>query len=428
MAEMKDSGIHAIGRIPKEWNVVRTKYLSNISIGLVTTMTENYVEKEEGVPLIRNGNIRCNKIDVNGMVFLDKRFAEKNKHRQLHTGQIATVHTGDVGTSIVIPEEYDGCLGFATIQSTPYKGVSSEFLCWFYNSAAFKNQCIECSTGDGRQNLNLYDFVDLFVAIPKYDLQSKIASFLDKKCAEIDSLHTDIEKQIETLEEYKKSIITETVLNDPESSINKSMRMWSEFSINIDYGKLTGLQAGLQQLADQMPKIDMSSFAGLHSHLGELLNTDNIINSKFSEVIDYAYETAKEEAGEPEISKEELENVVREEIKNDTLGEADIENNKFKEKFYAVIKFFLKNVLLPLALSLIYDLGKAQLGKVITFSAEDNAPVIYEIQNKNTYVNIIDKTDKKYRVFFIDDDGNVIDGYMDKENINMNFEDDEDEQ
>lgn len=219
MAEMKDSGIHAIGRIPKEWNVVRTKYLSNISIGLVTTMTENYVEKEEGVPLIRNGNIRCNKIDVNGMVFLDKRFAEKNKHRQLHTGQIATVHTGDVGTSIVIPEEYDGCLGFATIQSTPYKGVSSEFLCWFYNSAAFKNQCIECSTGDGRQNLNLYDFVDLFVAIPKYDLQSKIASFLDKKCAEIDSLHTDIEKQIETLEEYKKSIITEAVTKGLDTDV-----------------------------------------------------------------------------------------------------------------------------------------------------------------------------------------------------------------
>ena len=228
MAEMKDSGIHAIGRIPKEWNVVRTKYLSNISIGLVTTMTENYVEKEEGVPLIRNGNIRCNKIDVNGMVFLDKRFAEKNKHRQLHTGQIATVHTGDVGTSIVIPEEYDGGLGFATIQSTPYKGVSSEFLCWFYNSAAFKNQCIECSTGDGRQNLNLYDFVDLFVAIPKYDLQSKIASFLDKKCAEIDSLHTDIEKQIETLEEYKKSIITEAVTKglDPDVEMKDSGIEW----------------------------------------------------------------------------------------------------------------------------------------------------------------------------------------------------------
>lgn len=174
-----------------------------------------------------------------------------------------------------------------------------------------------------------------------------------------------LQKSLVGSEFHKQMQAWQTVLNDPESSINKSMRMWSEFSRNIDYGKLTGLQAGLQQFADQMTKIDMSSFAGLQSHLGELLNTDNIINFKFSEAIDYAYETAKEEAGEPEISKEELGNVVREEIKNDTLGEADIENNKFKEKFYAVIKSFLMNVLLPLALSLIYDLGKAQLGKLL---------------------------------------------------------------
>ena len=70
-------------------------------------------------------------------------------------------------------------------------------------------------------------------------------------------------------------------------------------------------------------------------------------------------------------------------------------------------------------------MGKAQIGKLIKSSAENDAPVIYEIHNENTYVNIIDQTDKKYRVFFIDDDGNVIDGYTDKENIDMNFEDEE---
>ena len=48
---------------------------------------------------------------------------------------------------------------------------------------------------------------------------------------------------------HKQMQAWQTVLNDPESSINKSMHMWSEFSRNIDYGKLTGLQAGLQQLA-----------------------------------------------------------------------------------------------------------------------------------------------------------------------------------
>ena len=59
----------------------------------------------------------------------------------------------------------------------------------------------------------------------------------------------------------------------------------------------------------------MSSFAGLQSHLGELLNTDNIINSKFSEVIDYAYETAKE-IEEPDIGMEELKNNIIEENDN----------------------------------------------------------------------------------------------------------------
>ena len=139
---------------------------------------------------------------------------------------------------------------------------------------------------------------------------------------------------------HKQMQAWQTVLNDPESSINKSMRMWSEFSINIDYGKLTGLQAGLQQLADQMPKIDMSSFAGLHSHLGELLNTDNIINSKFSEVIDYAHETAKE-IEEPDIGKEELKNNIIEEIDNKDAKKSTIRNSEFQKAVCRMICFIL---------------------------------------------------------------------------------------
>ena len=38
----------------------------------------------------------------------------------------------------------------------------------------------------------------------------------------------------------------------------------------------------------------------------------------------------------------------------------------------------------------------------------ENAPVIYEIQNENTYVNIVDQTDKQYHVYFIDDEGCAI--------------------
>lgn len=84
------------------------------------------------------------------------------------------------------------------------------------------------------------------------------------------------------------------------------MQMWFEFSKQFNLEKLTGLQTGLRQLVEQMPKFDMSAFTALQTNLDKILNTENIFSHKLSESIDYAYEAAKEEAGEPNISKEEL--------------------------------------------------------------------------------------------------------------------------
>ena len=170
-----------------------------------------------------------------------------------------------------------------------------------------------------------------------------------------------LQKSLVESDLHKKMQAWQTVLNDPESSINKSMRMWSEFSINIDYGKWTGLQAGLQQLADQMPKIDMSSFAGLQSHLGELLNTDNIINSKFSEVIDYAYETAKE-IEEPDIGKEELKNNIIEEIDNKDAKKSTIRNSEFQK---AVCRMIC--LILLIACTYLYQAGGIENASVNDF-------------------------------------------------------------
>ena len=47
--------------------------------------------------------------------------------------------------------------------------------------------------------------------IPTIEEQQAIADFLDKECAQIDSIAADLEKQIALLQQYKKSLITETV-------------------------------------------------------------------------------------------------------------------------------------------------------------------------------------------------------------------------
>lgn len=47
--------------------------------------------------------------------------------------------------------------------------------------------------------------------IPNINEQLLISSFLDRRCGEIDSVISNIQSQIETLEEYKRSVITEAV-------------------------------------------------------------------------------------------------------------------------------------------------------------------------------------------------------------------------
>ena len=208
---MKDSGVEFFGKIPAHWKVSKTKYVADISIGLVTTMTANYVD-EDGVPLIRNSNIRTNHIDDNGMVYLSKEFAKANIGRALHKGDIVTVHTGDVGTSAIINETYHMSHGFATIISRlKTKTVNNQFLCWLYNSEIFKEMSIAYSTGDGRQNLNLYDFVDFYILIPTLKEQTEIVNWLNLKCTEIDNFIENKQQQLLLIQQHKKSLIYEYV-------------------------------------------------------------------------------------------------------------------------------------------------------------------------------------------------------------------------
>ena len=194
-----------LGMIPKEWEVKTTNDLANrLWIGLVTTMTSHYVEK--GIPLIRNSDIKENRID-DVEIFLDYDFANINASREVHKGDVVTVHTGEIGTSAVIDDKYDGAHGFATINTTVNKSIINEdYYCRYMNSDYFKLQAFRAITGDGRQNLNIYDFVNLLIPYPTdKSEQTAIASRLS-------SIDTTIQKEEALLAKYKK--IKNGLMND----------------------------------------------------------------------------------------------------------------------------------------------------------------------------------------------------------------------
>ena len=64
--------------------------------------------------------------------------------------------------------------------------------------------------------------------VPPLKEQKRIAAYLDTKCAEIDALTADIQTQIDTLEQYKRSVITETVTKglNPDAEMKDSGIQW----------------------------------------------------------------------------------------------------------------------------------------------------------------------------------------------------------
>lgn len=78
-----------------------------------------------------------------------------------------------------------------------------------------------------RFTLNADEFNRLFSLLPPLAEQQRIAEFLDRACGKIDGLKADIQAQIDTLEQYKRSVITEAVTHGLNPSApRKDSKVW----------------------------------------------------------------------------------------------------------------------------------------------------------------------------------------------------------
>ena len=108
-----------------------------------------------------------------------------------------------------------GIITSAYITLMPIKSINTGY--FHYLLHAFDVMKVFYNMGNGvRQGLNFSEFSRLMVFEPPLSEQNEIVSFLDEKCDEIDSIISDKKTQLETLEEYKKSLIFEYVTGKKE--------------------------------------------------------------------------------------------------------------------------------------------------------------------------------------------------------------------
>lgn len=202
--EMKPSGIEWIGETPKHWDVLPIRYLFKEITTKNKTMQEKTALKFTYGTIIPKSNFDVDD-DYVANTILSYTVVEPgviminclNLNYDFVSQRIGLVEDNGAITSAYLAIKPDERLTpkFATYQLKSWDSVK-----------AFHNM------GSGiRKTLDFSELGKKRFLVPPIKEQEEIVNFLDTKCSEIDRLVADIQSQIETLEQYKRSLITETV-------------------------------------------------------------------------------------------------------------------------------------------------------------------------------------------------------------------------
>ena len=224
MRNMKNSGIEWIGEIPAEWECkpIRALFLENNN--------KNYFGKETKALQFKFGkivpkqNFNADDDEYVAETILKYNIVDKgmivinglNLNFDFVTKRVGLVRDRGIITS-----------AYMSFSVKDLQAVMPEYACYllksYDNCAAFHNM-----GGGVRKILNFDELKHNLFVLPPLSEQKAIAEFLDKKCGEVDALIADIQQEIETLEQYKRSVITEAVTKglDPSVPMKDSGIQW----------------------------------------------------------------------------------------------------------------------------------------------------------------------------------------------------------
>ena len=202
--KMKPSGIAWVGDIPTGWRVKKIKYYTEIVNGSTPDSGDSNCwdgpikwitpADMENTGIISEGERTITQYGYNscGTTMLPKGSVVISSRAPI--GKINI--TGDVLCT------NQGCKSLVSETDNRYL---------YYLLLAGQEELVRLGRGTTFVELSTHDLANFGIVLPEIAERIAIADFLDAQCAKIDSVIADIEKQIETLQKYRKSLITEAV-------------------------------------------------------------------------------------------------------------------------------------------------------------------------------------------------------------------------
>lgn len=198
MRKMKYSGFDWIGDIPESWNTARIS-------GLYSVRREKVSDKDYQ-PL---------SVTMQGIVPQLETAAKTNdgdNRKLVRKGDFAINSRSDRRGSCGI-SEYDGSVSLINTVLVPLGEMNPQYYNWLFHTVQFADEYYKWGHGivDDLWTTGWQEMKKITIPTPDLDEQERIAEYLDVRCSEIDGLLASLEKQVETLENYRQSVICHAV-------------------------------------------------------------------------------------------------------------------------------------------------------------------------------------------------------------------------
>lgn len=199
---MKDSGVEWIGEIPADWEICRLKNYAQIQNG----QDYKVVLDDEGTyPVIGSGGA----------------FARANSF--LYAKE--SVLLGRKGT---VDKPLYMKYPFWTVDTMYYTVINNDVCGKYFYYLCTQIEFQYYQYGSAVPSMTQRDLNNIYFPQPSFQMQHRIASYLDTKCGKIDAIIDREQAVIAKLKEYKQSLITEVVTKglDPEVPMKDSGVDW----------------------------------------------------------------------------------------------------------------------------------------------------------------------------------------------------------
>ncbi|MBK7764109.1 MAG: restriction endonuclease subunit S [Bacteroidetes bacterium] len=211
--KFKESGVEWIGDIPEHWERTVVKRLVSIKLTDGPHTTPNFIDS--GVPFISVESIKEDKIDFDykrGYISVedDLEYSKKSNPKR---DDILLVKSGSTtGKVTIVDTDENFNIWSPLCLIRPKKEMILPMFMFYSMKSEFFQLSIQQSWSFGTQpNIGMGVIENLFLVIPTIKEQEEIVKYIQTMTNQIDDLISIEKRRIETIKEYRQSLISEVV-------------------------------------------------------------------------------------------------------------------------------------------------------------------------------------------------------------------------